>query len=99
MHRAPQTLTKPAAGVIATRPATAPVIIPSIVGCLLRNQSRIAHVSPAVAAAVCVMTKALAAKAPDEGALPALNPNQPNQSMQAPSTANGKLWGGEMCEG
>lgn len=43
-------LTKPAAGVMATRPATAQVAMPSMVGFLLNIQSRSAQVMPAVAA-------------------------------------------------
>src|ERR1019366_10570766 len=97
--RAPTRLTKPAAGVIATRPATAPVIMPSMVGCLLKIQSKRAQQSPAVAAATCVITKALDARAPAPKALPALKPNHPNHKIPAPRTAKGRLCGGEMCDG
>jgi hypothetical protein len=96
---APIGVTNPAAGVIATSPATAPVIMPSIVGCALNRQSRMAHVSPAVAVAVWVTTKALVARAPAPSALPALNPNQPNHRMPAPNTAKGRLCGGAILSG
>src|SRR3989338_9074825 len=95
IHIAPTGLTKPEAGVIATRPATAPVIIPSIVGLELNFQSRSAHVRPAAAVATCVTTNALVAREPAPKALPALKPNQPNHRRPAPSTANGRLCGGE----
>ncbi len=92
-------VTKPAAGVTAASPATAPVIMPSVVGFLCISQSRMDQVSPAAAPATCVATKALAASAPAPRALPALKPNQPNHSSAAPSTANGRLCGGEMSRG
>ena len=44
---------------------------------------------------MCVVTKALPASPLAARALPALKPNQPNQSRPAPSTANGRLCGGE----
>ena len=92
-------LTKPEAGVTATRPATAPVIMPSIVGRLLNLQSSTAQVMPAAAPAMCVATRAPAASPPAARALPALNPNQPNHSRPAPSTASGRLCGGDIVCG
>ena len=44
------------------------------------------QVKAAAAAAVLVATKALAARPPEVRALPALKPNQPNQSRPAPIT-------------
>ena len=41
-----------------------------------------------------VTTNALVARLPADSALPALNPNQPNHSMAAPSTVSGRLCGG-----
>ena len=99
MQIAPIGVTNPAAGVIATRPATMPVIMPSVVGFLCLSQSSSAQVTPAAAAAMCVTTNALAARPFAPRALPALNPNQPNHSSPAPSTANGRLCGGEMPSG
>ena len=91
---APNTLTNPDAGVMDTSPATAPLIMPRSVGRELTSHSMTAHVNPAVAAAVWVTTNALVARPFAESALPALNPNHPNHSMPAPSTANGRLCGG-----
>src|SRR4030042_48650 len=87
------TLTKPAAGVIATNPATAPEQTPNIVGFPLRIHSIIAQLKPAAAAAVLVTTKAFTAKPFAARALPALNPNQPHQRKPVPSTPKGKLCG------
>src|ERR1700758_2934233 len=84
----------PAAGVIATRPATAPEMAPSALGFPLLLHSAIDHPAAAVAAAKCVATKALEAKLPAERALPALKPNQPTQSRQAPTKLRTTLWGG-----
>src|SRR3989338_10084854 len=91
---APQTFTNPAAGVIATRPATAPVTIPNIVGLPLNFHSKSAQLKPAAAAAVLVVTKALAAKPLAPKALPALKPNQPNHNNAAPKTVKGILCNG-----
>src|SRR5664279_2045594 len=76
--------TKPAAGVMATRPATHPDIAPSALGLPLRIHSAPAHAIAAVAAAKCVATNALVARLPALSALPALKPNQPTHSKQAP---------------
>src|SRR5437763_14968056 len=81
-----QTSTKPAAGVIATRPATAPAAAPSTLGAPLCSHDTVIQVSAAIAAAVFVTTNALAARPPAVIALPALKPNQPNQSRDAPWT-------------
>src|SRR5262245_16046193 len=86
--------TKPAAGVMATSPATAPVAAPSTVGFPRSIHSVNIQPSAAAAAAVLVARKALAARALASRALPALNPNQPNQSRAAPMTLSGRLWGG-----
>src|SRR5213593_2267472 len=86
--------TKPDPGVMATSPATAPEAAPSMVGFPVTTHS--AHIQPraARAAAVCVTTKAFVARAPAPNAEPALKPNQPTQSRDAPRTVKGKLWGG-----
>src|SRR5581483_2044012 len=83
---APIGLTKPLAGVIATSPATAPAAAPSTLGLPLCAQLTVIHVMAAIAVATCVTTNALVARAPEASALPALNPNQPNQRSDAPST-------------
>src|SRR5512141_3150775 len=90
--RAPQMSTNPDAGVIATRPATAPLAKPSEAGRPLIQLMAIQDRAPA-AAAVLVTTKALAARPFAPMALPALKPNQPNQSSEAPSRASGMLLG------
>src|SRR5438093_9968615 len=86
--------TKPEAGVIATSPATAPLAAPSTVGLPLPSHSANIHESDAAAVAVLVATKALVASALAVSALPALNPNQPNQSSAAPTSTKGMLCGG-----
>src|ERR1051325_10196385 len=86
-------VTKPAAGVTATRPATAPEAPPSIVGLPLRIHSAAIQPSVAAAAAVLVLTNAVAASSLDDTALPALKPNQPTHSSEAPMTENGRLCG------
>src|SRR3990170_2751807 len=78
--------TKPEAGVMATRPATAPAAAPITLGLPLKTQLIIIQVTAAAAAAVLVTTKAFAAGPLAAPALPALKPNQPNQRMAAPST-------------
>src|SRR3989338_8528602 len=85
--------TKPEAGVIATSPATAPEAAPSTVGLPRLTHSVNIQPSAAAAAAVLVARKALAASPLASSALPALKPNQPNQSSAAPLTVIGRLWG------
>src|SRR3990170_9163033 len=87
-------VTKPEAGVIATRPATAPEMAPSTLGLPLRNHSAPAQPMTAAAAAKCVATNALLAKLPADKALPALKPNQPTHSRQAPMKLRVTLCGG-----
>src|SRR5947207_2074212 len=87
-------LTKPEAGVIATSPATAPEAAPSIVGLPVLIHSATIQPNAAKEAAVWVTTNALVASPPALKAEPALKPNQPTQSIAAPITAKGKLWGG-----
>src|SRR5512132_2133180 len=86
MRIAAETSTKPDAGVIATRPATAPAAAPRTLGAPLCSHETVIQVSAAIDAAVLVTTKAFAASPPEASALPALKPNQPNQRSDAPST-------------
>src|SRR5262245_52605603 len=86
--------TKPDAGVIATNPATAPEAAPSIVGFPFSIHSKNIHERVAAAAAVFVATNALTARPFAATAEPALNPNQPTQSSEAPITVSGRLCGG-----
>ena len=71
--------TKPLAGVMATRPHTAPVAVATALGFLFSAQLKISQTRAAAAAAVLVTTKALTASGEAARALPALKPNQPNQ--------------------
>src|SRR5437588_7218656 len=87
-------VTKPAAGVMATSPATAPEIAPNVLALPLRSHSAAAHPITAAAAAKCVFTKALVARPLAAKALPALNPNHPTQRRQAPTKLNTTLSGG-----
>ena len=75
---------KPEAGVTATRPATAPEIMPSSEGLPLSIHS--ANIQPSVAAAVAtkVLTKASAVVPFASRFDPALKPNQPTQRSEAP---------------
>src|SRR5579864_3706637 len=85
--------TNPEAGVMATNPATAPEIPPSTLGFPLRIHSTSSQPSTAEAVAKCVATNALVASADAATALPALNPNQPTHSRQAPITLSTMLCG------
>src|SRR5215470_10361730 len=90
------TPTYPDAGVMATSPATAPVTMPSTVGFPRCIHSMPTQVSPAMAAAVLVTAKALDASPLADRALPALNPNHPNHSSDAPITVRERLCGGSI---
>src|SRR6478735_1991416 len=76
--------TKPAAGVIATRPTTAPIQNPRTDGFFPLITSKNIQVSPADAAAVVVVPNALTANEVAPTAEPALKPNHPNQSRPVP---------------
>src|SRR6266850_43528 len=86
-------VTNPEAGVIATRPATAPDAAPSIVGLPVLIHSPVIQPSAANEAAVCVAINALDARPFAPRADPALNPNQPTHSIAEPITAKGRLCG------
>ncbi len=90
---APPTPTKPEAGVIATRPATAPDAIPSTDGLPLLSHS--ANIQPSAAAAVAICVTAIAKPARPSAATadPALKPNQPTHSIAAPISVSVRLWG------
>src|SRR5271163_1247357 len=94
MARAASGPTKPAAGVMATSPATQPEMAPRALGFPLRSHS--APLQPTVAAAApkCVATKALVARPPAARALPALKPNHPTQRRHAPMKLRTTLCGG-----
>src|ERR1041385_6161283 len=81
---APGMPTLPAAGGIATSPATAPDAAPSIDGLPLMSHSAITHDSTAHAVARYVFMNASAAEPFASSTEPALKPNQPNHSSDAP---------------
>src|ERR1700723_4069924 len=91
--------TKPAAGVMATSPATAPEIAPRALGFPRFHHSATLQPMVAAAAPKWVATKALVAKDPAERPLPALNPNHPTHSKQAPMKLKTTLCGGIDCFG
>src|ERR1700734_2948509 len=84
IHSADIGVTNPAAGVIATSPATAPEIAPSAETLPCRIHSAPDQPIAAAAAPKWVATNAEVASVPADKADPALNPNQPTQSRQAP---------------
>src|SRR5689334_23656843 len=85
--------TKPEAGVMATRPATAPEMAPSTEGLPLAIHSANIHASAAAAVAICVTAIAMPARPLDATADPALKPNQPTHSSEAPITEYARLYG------
>src|ERR671912_321041 len=93
MTTPPITPTNPHAGVIATRPATAPEAAPNIDGLPLIIHSANVHVSTAAAVANSVLTNAIAATPLASRLEPALNPNQPTHSIAAPTIVSVRLCG------
>src|SRR5580658_5664739 len=91
--------TNPAAGVMATRPATAPEIAPRALARPFFSHSAALQLIAAAAVAKCVATNALVARELAASALPALNPNHPTHSKQAPIKLNTRLCGGMGCFG
>src|SRR5438093_8602306 len=84
---------------MATSPATAPEIAPSALARPFLNHSAALQLSAAAAAAKCVATNALVASELEASALPALNPNHPTHSRQAPMKLSTRLCGGIGCFG
>src|SRR6478736_120698 len=91
---APVEFTKPQAGVMTTRPPTAPEQKPKTLGLPLVTASAIAQTNEPVAVASVVVRNAFAAMPSAATALPALNPYQPTQSIPVPTMQSTKLWGG-----
>src|SRR4051812_11108968 len=85
--------TKPAPGVMTTRPATAPEQKPSTVGLPVNSHSSAGQVAPATAAASVVEVKALAETPSAATALPALKPYHPTHSMPVPIMVSTRLCG------
>src|SRR3954451_5210507 len=90
--------TYPAAGVIATRPATMPEAAPRFVGCPSRIHSTTTQARPAAAAAKKVLRNACAAWPLEASADPALTPNQPNHRIPVPIMTSGIECGGDGCD-
>src|SRR5262249_6118443 len=86
-------VTNPAAGVMPTRPATAPEAAPRAVGAPRWAHSMNIQVRAAAAVAVFVATKATVLSCPAATALPALKPNQPNPRRPVPRRVIVRLWG------
>src|ERR1700731_2115753 len=99
MIKAGMGATNPAAGGMATSPATAPDIAPSALGRPFLTHSATLQLNAAAAAAKCVATNALVASGLDAKALPALNPNHPTHNKHAPIKLRTKLCGGMGCLG
>ena len=78
---------------IATRPATAPEAAPSIDGLPLHIHSPNIQASAAAAVASSVLTKASAATPLASRLEPALKPNQPTHSSEAPIIVSVRLCG------
>jgi hypothetical protein len=70
-----------------------PVAAPTAVALPLRARSSSVQTRRAAEGARRVFTNARAAAPFAASALPALKPNQPNQSRPAPRTVNATLWG------
>src|SRR6266404_4786493 len=79
------------AGLVAITPASG--FVQPFPAILVRIHSATSQLSAAAAAAKCVATKALVASEDAASALPALNPNHPTHSMQAPTVLNTMLCG------
>eukprot|EP00955_Chlamydomonas_euryale_P075506 362344-Chlamydomonas_euryale.AAC.5 len=93
MRAAAPTLTKPAAGVMATRPTTTPRHMPVALNvCPLTCSSSI-QVSIATAVATLVLRIACEVYTVALSAEPPTKPNQPNHSRAVPSTTYGTLAG------
>jgi hypothetical protein len=94
MSSAESGVTNPAAGVIATSPATAPEARPTPdILPWKKKSSASPQASAAAAGAKKVLEKAYAATPLAASALPPLNPSHPNQSSPAPRMAKGTLCG------
>src|SRR5512139_2815600 len=94
MMTADDGVTKPQAGVMTTRPATAPEQKPSTLGLPFSRYSAIAQTNDAIAAARVVVTNAFAAIPSEATALPALKPYQPTHSIPVPTMHSTMLCGG-----
>src|SRR5213078_818673 len=90
---APVGSTYPHAGVMTTRPPTAPEQNPSTLGLPRSAYSSIAQLNEATAVARVVVINAFAAIPSGASALPALKPYQPTQSKPVPTMQSTILCG------
>src|SRR5258705_8814831 len=95
MRIAPPGVTNPEAGVIATRPATAPQAAPTTLTLRWWRYAAATQVIVAAAAAVLVAMKALAARPPAVPAQPAVKANHPNHRRAPPRTVIRKSCGAD----
>ncbi|MDT4862364.1 hypothetical protein FQZ97_970140 [compost metagenome] len=93
MTSALRSVTKPAAGVMATSPATTPEHRPSSEARLRASHSAAIHDSAPAAAAMWVTASASPARPSAASAEPALKPNQPTQSRPVPAMVRPRLKG------
>src|SRR5215467_981436 len=96
MITAPVQFTNPQAGVMTTRPATAPEQKPSTLGLPRVIHSASGQTNDATAVARVVVVNAFAAMLSAATALPALKPYQPTQSMPVPITVITMLCGAKL---
>src|SRR5215831_4202082 len=94
MRTDPPEVTNPHAGVMTTRPATAPEQKPSTLGLPFSSHSAIGQTNEATAVAKVVVVKAFAATTSAATALPALKPYQPTHNMPVPTMQRTRLCGG-----
>src|SRR6185312_17007845 len=94
MMTAPFAVTNPQAGVITTRPATAPEQKPSTLGLPRTIHSIIGQTNEATAVASVVVMNAFAPTTSEATELPALKPYQPTHSMPVPIMQSTMLCGG-----
>ena len=90
---APMPLTKPAAGVIATRPTIIPLIIETALTLPVTIMSRMSHTSSETAVVMLVFSTAAAASWFAVYGSPPLKPFQPSQRIPAPASAMIRLLG------
>ena len=90
---APMGPTNPHAGVMATKPATAPDAAPNIEALPLANASPVIQLNVAAAVATSVLMNASAVTPFASRFEPALKPNQPTHNKDAPTMVKVKLCG------
>src|SRR5580700_10184792 len=93
MMTEPLGVTKPHAGVMTTKPATAPEQKPNTLGLPRVIHSAMGQTKDATAVARVVVVNALAAITSAATALPALNPYQPTHNIPVPTMQRTRLCG------